>query len=303
MVAFVFLILIGAVVSLLVGGPMVAFAFLMLGGGAVSMLAGSPLVAFGFVTLGGVAVSLRVGGPVHRVHGGKALAAHLVVRFAAALVLGVLTVKAARYDAARYRELESVLVVPGVLAVLSFASGAVLVLVALANSGTNLCRVGLHRWTDIWSDAGSHRACARCGDRATAKRRAIWSAALLAALISALLLPAAALAVGVYVTYRPLPNYSLARSTACWRAHGYTVAGPKGRRWHDPAYIYYEIRGHHDYALATFAPSQAVAESWTDDQGGSDSGPPPVPVRNVIFGASGTFDDKPILACLRTSKD
>ena len=145
---------------------MVAFGLLILGCAAVSLLAGSPVAAVGFVILGAAAVSLRVGGIIHRVHGRKVLAAHLVFRFAAALVFGDFTVMAARDGAARYPGEASILLVPGVLAVLTFASGAVLIWVALANSGTSLCRVGLHRWTDIWSDAGSHRSCARCGDQA-----------------------------------------------------------------------------------------------------------------------------------------
>jgi hypothetical protein len=298
---FAVLILIGAVVLLLVRGPMVALGFLFLGGAAVSLRVGRPTNAVEFLILAGAAISLRVGRPINRVHHGPALAAHVVVRFAAALVLGIFTVQAARYGAARGDGL-GWLLVPAALAVLTFASGAVLIWVALADSGSRLCRVGLHRWMDIWSDAGPHRACARCGDRATGKRRAIWSAAVLGAFTFALVTPVAALAAGVYVATRLPPNYGLARSTACWRAHGYKVSRPE----RDHRFRSIEIRGHHDQEDATFAPSQPAAWSWVDDNydgGGDYYAPPPVPVRNVVFGYSGRFDDKPILACLRTSKD
>jgi len=265
------------------------------------------MVVFGLLILAGAAVSVIVvvvGGPISRVRDGRALTARVVVRFGAALVLGVFTVKAARYGAARYPRLEWLLLVPGMLTVFSFASASVLAYRALADSSASRCRVGLHRWTDTWSDVGPHRACARCGLQETAKQRAIWAAALLGALTFALGTPAASIAVGVYVATRLPPNYSLARSTACWRAHGYRVSPDKeDQAILDRRFTSIEIRGHHDHEYAIFAPGQTAAWALADDGSSSDYGPPSVPVRNVIFGAYGTFDDKPILACLRTSKD
>jgi hypothetical protein len=120
-----------------------------------------------------------------------------------------------------------------------------------------------------------------------------------------LVTPAAAIAVGVYVGTRLPPNYSVARSTACWRAHGYRVS-PVEPDFDPRGFTSIEIRGHHDVQYVTFAPNQVTAWSWADDanEGSSDYyEPPPVPVRNVVFGGSGTFDDQPVIACLRTRKD
>lgn len=278
--------------------PLVALGFLVLGGAAISLVVGRPMVALGFLVVAGAVASMRIVRPTRRPHGAPALAAHVVVRLAAALVLAIATAKVARYDAGRYRELVWLIVILGALAVLAFATGVALVWIRLANSGTTLCRVGLHRWTDVWSDAGAHRACARCGERTTPKRRAIWSAAALGAFVF-LAMPAAALAVRVYVAYRPLTPYSFARTTACWRAHGYRISRPE----RDHRFIGIEIRGHHNHEYATFGPNQRATWIWVDenyDGGGDYYSPPPVPVRNVVFGTSGTFGVKPLLACLRT---
>jgi hypothetical protein len=106
------------------------------------------------------------------------------------------------------------------------------------------------------------------------------------------------------------PPYSLARSMACWRADGYRVSRPHHRAYLSPRYrrvLEFEIRGHHDHEYATFAPNNAVAWYAAHDNGGgfwnSDYGPPPVPVRNFIFGRGVTFRNRRIRSCLRTSRD
>src|SRR5262245_16341302 len=99
MVDLLFLILVGVAVALIVGGPMVGLGSLMLGGAARSLHAGRPMLTSEFLILSAAAVSLRVGKPISRARHGPALAVHLVVRFAAALVLGIFTFKAARYAA------------------------------------------------------------------------------------------------------------------------------------------------------------------------------------------------------------
>ena len=98
--------------------------------------------------------------------------------------------------------------------------------------------------------------------------------------------------------------------SACWRAHGYKVSRPHHTDFlppEDHGFLSIGIRGHHDHEYATFAPNQAVAWNAANAAGegfyNPDYGPPAVPVRNVIFGAYGTFDDGPILACLRTARD
>ena len=247
------------------------------------------MVVFGLLILGCAGISWLLGRLIRRARKRLTLVAHLVLRVGAGVFLGILAAAAAYFGGLWWL----VVPVPGLLALASFVFAGVSARAALTDSSHVLCRVGLHRWTDMWSSAGSHRACARCGVGATATRRTTWLAAFLAATAFVVGTPTVPIAIGAYVITRPPPNYSLARSAACLRRHGFTVS--RFHAYHDTI----TIRRHRWDVDATFLPSEAAAAREAD---AGDSFPP-VPVRNVVFDREDTFDYQPILACLRTDKD
>lgn len=164
-----------------------------------------------------------------------------------------------------------------------------------AMSGSR-CRSGLHRWTRKWGDDGSYLECRYCGAPATRTSRS-WS--LLGR--GLILLAAAAVVAGVagtaYALTRPgpQPNYSLAPTAKCLRAHGYSVSHPFhgdfGRRT-------VEIVHHRHFWLVSFTASAAQAQrnASTDPYG--------IPTRrNVVFDIEGVGllpRDMPVVDCLRS---